>query len=152
MESFGYSSEKQFISPDMQVMTLPAIENYMISNGNGVALFAVPFFCCTFALANVKARYDSRFRRSMETRLTLRSPHSKQPPAWFTLGTPIRTRRMVFWKWSIAERFFESEIIVPLRLRSVFSVRRTDNFRLYEMVSGFGAGGARSLKTQNDKH
>lgn len=24
----------------------------------------------------------------METRLALRSPHSKQPPAWFTLGTP----------------------------------------------------------------
>jgi len=42
----------------------------------------------TFALAYVKARYDSRLCRSMETRLTLRSPHSKQPAALFTPGTP----------------------------------------------------------------
>jgi hypothetical protein len=50
MVSFGYPSEKQFISPDTQVTTLPTIENYMISNGNGVVLFAIPFFCITFAL------------------------------------------------------------------------------------------------------
>ena len=49
MESSGYPSEKHNISPDTQVTTLHAIENYMISNENGVALFAVPFFCCTFA-------------------------------------------------------------------------------------------------------
>ena len=44
--------------------------------------------CSNFALAYVKARYDSRLCRSMETRLTLRSPHSKQPAALFTPGTP----------------------------------------------------------------
>ena len=27
----------------------------------------------------------------METRLALRSPHSKQPPAWFTLGFPKKS-------------------------------------------------------------
>ena len=49
--------------------------------------------CSNFALAYVKARYDSRLCRSMETRLTLRSPHSKQPAAWFTLGTPNKMNK-----------------------------------------------------------
>ena len=97
----------------MQATTSPElsyfINNYVFVILCEVTFLVASFFCTTFALAYVKARYDSRFDRSMETRLTLRSPHSKQPPAWFTLGTPIRTRRMGFWKWSIAERFFESE-------------------------------------------
>ena len=42
-----------------------------------------------FVVAYVKARYDSRLCRSMETRLTLRSPHHKQPTASVCVGDPI---------------------------------------------------------------
>ena len=50
-----------------------------------VHILCVRIFYCTFAVACIKARYDSRLSRSMETRLMLRFPQGLE-----ILGAPIK--------------------------------------------------------------